>query len=255
MAKVVQLRGQVPGGWSKERWAWMEAVTADATLLPMPRLLASVLARGFANHETAECRPGFVALSKALGASRATIYRALADLEAAGWISRAGGHGPGKAATIGFRFPAQQVAPVRPEQVSRMTPQQVAPVTPEQVSPVNRTGLTQSAPPRPPYMEQPNMNQNARGNRWPRSATKVVVAGGVRPTPFSHLVQIGTDGETEWDGWLLARGFPPLSKIGRRMGEGLIVGWDMPGRYPPGGGDETGTATALRFAQWLRAKA
>ena len=258
MAKVVQLRGQTPGGWSKERWVWMDAVTADGRLLPMPRLLASVLARGFANHETAECNPGFQALTKALGASRATVYRALADLEAAGWIERIGGHGPGKPTTIAFRFPGEQVSPVRPEQVSPMTRevgQQVASVRPEQVSPVTRTGLTETAPPKPPYMDQPNMNQNVRGNRWPRSATKVIVPGGARPTPFSRIILPGGQEAEAWDAWLAARGLPLLAVIGRKAGPGMLAGWDMPSSWPPSDRDETATATAVRFVEWLRAKA
>lgn len=61
MAKVVNLHGARPGGWAKDRWAWIGAVMADGELTPLARLVACSLAQGFANHETAECRPGLEA--------------------------------------------------------------------------------------------------------------------------------------------------------------------------------------------------
>jgi len=250
VAKVVQLRGQTPGGWSKERWTWIKAVAADGRLLPMARLVATVLAQGYANHETAECRPGLAALSKAVAAHKRTVLRALADLQEAGWIERAGGNAPGREATYRFRTP-QQVTAAPPEQVTRMTPRQVTAQSPEQVTPLSRTGDTEEIPPTPPYKDKPNLNHT----RWPRSATKIVVAGGARPTPLSQLVQIGTDQEQDWNGWLAAHGFPALAQIGHKAGAGMLTGWDMPWRYPPSAGDETATRIALRFAEWLRAKA
>lgn len=99
------------------------------------------------------------------------------------------------------------------------------------------------------------MNQNAGANRWPRSATKVVVPGGVRPCPISQLVEIGSEGEFAWDEWLAHHGHPLLSVIGRKCCVGKLVGWDMPTRWPPSESDERATAQAERFAQWLRNKA
>lgn len=254
MAKVSQLHGSSPSGWSRDRWVWLKAVTADSDLLPMARLLANVLAQGFSNHETAECNPGVAALMKALGASRRTVFRALADLEAAGWLSRCGGEAPNKAATYAFRYP-ERVPRMTPERVPPVTPQRVPTVTPERVPPVTPTGATEEIPPTPPYKDKPNMNQNAGANRWPRAATKITVAGGVRPTQISQLVEVGSAAESDWNGWLAARGFPALSEIGRKIGVGMLVGWDMPSRWPPSGSDEPATAVALRFAEWLRSKA
>ncbi len=88
-----------------------------------------------------------------------------------------------------------------------------------------------------------------------RAASRNIVPGGARPTPLSQLVQIGTDAEAAWDEWLEARRFPPLAKIGQRIGAGMVQGWDMPWRYPPAAGDETATRVAVRFAEWLRNKA
>lgn len=246
MAKVVPLRGQTPGGWSRERWVWLRMVTADSRLLPMPRLLATVLAQGYANHETAECSPGFAALSKALGASRATVYRALADLEAVGWIARIGGHGPGKAATIAFRFPSEQVSPVRPEQVS--------PVRPEQVSPVNTTGLMEASPPTPPYKDKPNMNQNARG-KTAGLTPRQLLRGKPRPTVLSQLVQCDGPAAEDWAVWFKHEGFPPLERIGRKVGDGFLTGWDLPFTRPPRADEEIPTRIARQFAEWLKSRA
>jgi hypothetical protein len=254
MAKVVQLRGQTPQGWSKDRWVWLKAVTADGRLLPMARLLANVLAQGFSNHETGECNPGVAALMKALAASRRTVFRALADLEGAGWLSRQGGEAPNRAATYRFEYP-ERVPAMTPERVPPVTPERVPHMTPERVPPVTPTGAMEEIPPIPPYKDKPNMNQNAGAKRWPRSATKVIVAGGVRPTQLSQLVEVGSAHEAAWNEWLVAHGFPALSEIGHKIGVGMLVGWDMPSRWPPSGSDEPATAVALRFAEWLRSKA
>jgi len=254
MAKVTALHGSSPSGWSRDRWVWLKAVTADGRLLPMARLLANVLAQGFSNHETGECNPGIAALMKALAASRRTVFRALADLEEAGWLARRGGEAPGKTATYCFRYP-ERVPAMTPERVPPVTPERVPSVTPERVPPVTPTGAMEENPPIPPYKDKPNMNQNAGANRWPRSATKVVVPGGVRPCPTSQLVEIGSESEMAWNEWLAHHGWPMLSEIGRKGCVGKVVGWDMPTRWPPSEGDEQATATAGRFVQWLRSKA
>lgn len=242
MAKVVPLRGARPGGWAKDRWDWIRQVMAAPGLSPTTKLVAMTLAQGFANFETAECRPGLSALMAATGAARRTVLLALADLRAAGWIENKGGNAPGKLASYVFRWP-QQVQTHAPEQVQADAPEQVQETAP--------TGAKNDAPPKPPYKAEPNMNQN----RWPRSATKIVVAGGVRPAVTSQIVQPGSAEEAEWEAWLAARGFPGLGRIGRKVGPGMLAGWDMPSRWPPSERDEAATATALRFAQWLRSKA
>jgi hypothetical protein len=244
MAKVIQLRGQTPGGWSKERWVWMKAVAADGRLLPMARLVAVILAQGFANHETAECRPGLAALMRAVCTSKRTLLRALAELQAAGWIECLGGNAPGRDASYRFRSP---------HQVPSVTPEQVPSVTPEQVPSVVRTGAIQCAPPIPPYKEQPNMNQNARvktGGLTPRQ----LLRGKSRPAPqLSKLIAFDSHEAAEWDEYLAAKGFPPLERIGRKIGAGMLQGWDLPFNRPPrASADEVERAIALKFADWLR---
>jgi hypothetical protein len=213
----------------------------------MARLVAHSLAIGYANAETAECRPGAKALAADCGTSVRTIERALLDLENAGWIERLGGNAPGVLASIRFRFPEQHPPTVADEHPPRLAD--------EHPPTLAATPATIGNPPIPPYKDKPNMNQNAGANRWPRSATKVVVPGGVRPCPTSQLVEIGSESEMAWNEWLAHHGWPMLSEIGRKGCIGRVVGWDMPTRWPPSEGDELATATAGRFVQWLRSKA
>lgn len=253
MPKVVALRGQTPSGWAKDRWVWLRAVTADGSLLAMPRLLATVLATGYANHETAECNPGLKELMAAVAASRATVFRALADLAEAGWLVRMGGEGPGKKASYRFTYP-ERVSPMTPERVSQVTQEtaeRVSPMTPERVSPVNTTGLTAENPPIPPYKAEPNMNHKGLH----RAASQVIVKGGQRPRSATVCVAAGSVAAERWDEWLAANGYPPLAKIGLRLDQGGRDGWEMPLTIPAGFGDEMASRIALRWADWLRSKA
>lgn len=252
MAKVVQLRGARPGGWAKERWNWIGAVMADGSLTMAARLVAVSLAQGFANHETAECRPGLAALMTAVAASRATVLRALADLQSHGWIERRGGNAPGKVAAYVFRNPGEapeQVSPVRPEQVSSARPEQVSSLRPEQVSSVSGTGLNPATPPIPPYKDQPQLNHKyARQN--PPSA-RAAIRGLEMPQCATRLVVPGSAEAERWDDWLARAGFPALDRIGRqRNGR-----WLMPISTAPDPGDEIPYRIALGWAEWLRSKA
>lgn len=207
---------------------------ADGSLTHVARLVAVALAQGFANHETAECRPGLPALMRAIDAPKRTVMRALADLQAHGWIGRRGGNSPGQAAAYVF-----------------CTPEQVPQMTPEQVPDLAATGAKSCTPPCTPYKDKPHMNHKLA----PRAATRIFVAGGARPTQFSQIVQRGTDGEADWNRWLLANGFPELGQIGRVHVVGMIEGWDMPWRFPPSDSDATASRIALDYAKWLRSKA
>jgi hypothetical protein len=217
----------------------------------MARLCANVLAQGFSNHETGECNPGLAALMRALGAPKRTVLRAIADLEAQGWIARRGGSGPNRAASYIFRHP-ERVPDVAPERVPRMAPQQVPDLTPEQVPDLTRTGATLSAPPIPPYKEQPNMNQ-IRHPKTPRQ----LLRGLARPSPhLSRIIPLGSDAAIEWDDWLAANGLPLLERIGRKAGAGMLEGWDMPFSRPPRAGvDEIEERIALKFVEWLKSRA
>ncbi len=234
MAKVVPMRGASPSGWSRERWAWRKGCMADARLGAMTRLVANELAFGYANAETAECSPGIQTLCDAVGGvHRATIMRALAELVDAGWIIRRGGEGPGRRASYAFRTP-ERVATLRQERVATLQP----------------TCRNPATPPKPPYMDEPNMNQNARV-KTPRQ----MLRGLARPTVLSAMVVIGSYHETAWDAWLADHGHPALHKIGRRIVAGMIEGWDMPWTLPPSPDETMATSIAGRYVAWLRSKA
>lgn len=236
MAKVVTLHGARPGGWAKDRWAWIEAVIADGQLTPLARLVAVVLAQGFANHETAECRPGLAALVQKVASSRASVMRALADLQAAGWLERRGGEAPGRAAGYAFR---------RPEPVSKMRPEPVSPVRPEPVSPVSATGLIPEISPCTPYKDKPQLNHSARPH--PRA----LIRGLPKPQCTTTAVAPGSWAAERWDAWLQAEGFPPLERIGRKINGG----WEMPITVAPTKGEQVPYGIARRWADWLRSRA
>lgn len=236
MAKVVNLHGARPGGWAKDRWAWIGAVMADGELTPLARLVACSLAQGFANHETAECRPGLAALMAAVAAPKRTVLRALNDLQLRGWIERRGGNAPGKLATYAF---------MRPVQVSKMAPERVPPVTPEQVPDLAQTGAIFGAPPCTPHKDKPQLNHNQAPH--PRAA----IRGLPKPQVATSAVAYGSDREAAWNRWLQERGYPPLERIGRR----ISGGWEMPVGWPPQAGEDIPEGIARRFADWLRSKA
>ena len=231
MAKVVTLHGARPGGWAKDRWAWIEAVVADGQLTPLARLVAVVLAQGFANHETAECRPGLAALVQKVASSKRTVLRALEDLQAEGWLERRGGNAPGKLATYVFRRPGAR------ERVPTVTPEQVPTVTP--------TGAIPDISPCTPYKDKPQLNHTARPH--PRA----LIRGLPKPQCTTTAIDPGSWAAERWDAWLQAEGFPPLERIGRRI-EG---GFEMPITVAPDASERVPYGIARRWAEWLKSKA
>ena len=147
--------------------------------------------------------------------------RALADLQAAGWLERRGGEAPGRAAGYAFR---------RPEPVS--------PVRPEPVSPVSATGRISEISPCTPYKDKPNMNHKVaiRGLQKPKCPTKVIAPG-------STAAEL-------WDAWLEAEGFPPLDRIGRQVDGGYL----MPVATAPEVSSSVSYSIARRWADWLKSR-
>jgi len=246
MAKVVQFRGQSPQGWAKERWLWAKKLSADGGLSAFARLLGYTLAIGYANAESAECRPSVAALVKALASSKRTVLRALADLEAAGWIARLGGESHTKAAR--YRF---EMGNLYPASKAAQPAERVPELAPERVPELARTSAIFGNPPIPPYKDKPNMNQKAPAPAGGLS-TRKLLAGKPRPAPhLSVIVPFGGEEEDAWETWLDANGFPPLGKIGKRIEAGMLSGWDMPFKRPPRDPEGFEWGLAVRFAQWL----
>lgn len=88
--------------WRAQRWGWLEGVRRDAALSATARLVAHVLALDFVNVRTMRCDPGYDEIGTVIGASQPTVKRAVAQLVAAGWLSRAGGMGRGNRSSYGF---------------------------------------------------------------------------------------------------------------------------------------------------------
>ena len=246
MAKVIALTGARPGSWSKDRWAWQKAVWADGDLSAMARLLAGVLASGYSNHETGECRPGLKALCDAVGAHRATVLRGMAELVASGWVDRLGGEGPGKAASYRFRFPDQpeRVAAPRPERVAGLRHDGSQDHDPNGSQDCTQRVADLQNPPIPPYKDKPNMNQKSVHPR-------VAIRGLPRPHCVTHVISTTSDRAARWDEWLKAEGYPPLAKIGF-ISEG---GYRMPVSVAPKPSEETAYRIARNWADWLRSRA
>ncbi|HXF73702.1 MAG TPA: helix-turn-helix domain-containing protein [Actinomycetota bacterium] len=143
-------------------------------LPPTVRLVAHALAT-WADQDGANCRPAIEQLQEATGRSRATVCRALRDLERRGWIVRARrGGGRGRATEYGLRIPPQAAARVEqilcglppegpwdgtgfdigdgdPGRGNRLTDETVSPPKPshpgaETVSPVRPNRLTGETP-------------------------------------------------------------------------------------------------------------
>lgn len=246
MAKIVQFRGQAPQGWSKDRWLWAKALAADGSLSAFARLLGYTLAIGYANAETAECRPSVSTLIKTLASSRSTVQRALSDLEGAGWIARLGGQSPTTAAR--YRFELGNLYPTsRAARLQKPVPE----LTQEPVSELGVTCVSFENPPIPPYKDKPKLKQNspARGTSL---SPRQLLRGKSRPSPhLSVIVADGSEEEGAWEVWLDANGFPPLGRIGKRVDHGMITGWEMISNRPPRDPEGFAWGLAMRFAEWL----
>ena len=241
MAKVVQLRGQTPSGWKQERWRWIGAVLASVAVSDRAKLVAVSMAQGFANHETAECRPGVAALCRAVALDKRAVQRALADLREAGFVQPLGGEGPGKLAGYRFCWPGERVTPA--------TPERVTPATPERVTDLTPTGDKSSAPPIPPYKDEPKLNHT--GTPQKPASISAQIRGPQQPRVLTHIIAPGSTREALWDEWLARHGYAPLSEIGFKA-QG---GWRMPVSVAPRETDEIPFGIAVAWAEWLRSKA
>ena len=96
--------------WRQQRWGWLESVRRDATINPMARLVAHVLALDFVNVESMRCDPRMTDIADALSTSPDTADRAVKALIKAGWVVAKSGRGRGNHTSYGFLTRAKIVA-------------------------------------------------------------------------------------------------------------------------------------------------
>jgi hypothetical protein len=113
---------------SRDRW--IRGAAADPTLSPIARLVAVRLGL-FLNCKTGRCDPSYGTLGREISISERSAIRAVAALEARGWIEVDRNAGGRRDNTNQFRLltPAGRVTPVSPQGVTAESPLDVSGVT------------------------------------------------------------------------------------------------------------------------------
>ena len=246
------------GNWNRARWGWLKAVTGDAELPPMARLLAHVLATQFSHHETAHCAPGTDTLADALATSVDTVKRALRDLAAARWLFKTEGRGRGNRSEIFFlggNNVVPMICPKGPEASCHDRPKAAqAPITKHKKggkpAPVyDRERATQKGADMrgkggkaaPSYIKADPKNiqragQPSETDLSKRSSGRMDWTSYDRATApetwtgILFTIKRGGNAETAWNDWLTGHSFPTLAEIGARSG---AEGWAVPCTLPP----------------------
>lgn len=212
--------------WNRARWSWLSAITADADLTPMSRLLASALVTQFSHHDTAHCAPGYDRLAAALGVTREAIKKVVRALVASGWLLRSEGRGEGHRSAFSFVMKAghtTNVVAIAPKQSANRPQNQAAegavssPFLKHQKGDrTEQEGGQNGTTPCTPYKEYPRHIQRARATA---------------PHPERPMVPIdqGSTHEAQWNDWLRRNRWPSLVELDPRYGDG----WAVPLRSPP----------------------
>lgn len=205
--------------WNATRWLLLKRVTADASLVPMARLLATVLVTQFSHHQTGHCAPGNDTLAAALGTSADTIKRALRALSDAGWLTKTDGRGRGKRSLILFEGGGNVVPMIRPD----------AGYGPQNATPEGGRDA-------PHYITEKGAHMHEKGGTHALSYNKadpktIQRARATAPLPERPMVPIdrGSTHEAQWNDWLRRNRWPSLVELDPRYGDG----WAVPLRSPP----------------------
>ena len=263
------------GNWNRGRWGWLKAITADADLSPMARLLAHVLATQFSHHETAHCAPGTYTLAAALATSADTIKRALRDLAAAGWLIRTEGRGRGNRSEIFFLGGTNIVPMIYPKGPEASGHDRPKPAQ----TPTKWHKNWRAYPPfcNREQAAQKGADMRGKGGKYAPSYIKadskdIQRVGRPSGTPVSHqksgrpdysaydratapekwegalfTIKCGGGAEEAWNSWLTTHGYPTLSEIAPKSGND---GWYLPCTLPP---RPDGDRFAINLAEkWAR---
>ena len=261
------------GNWNRARWGWLKAITGDADLSPMARLLAHVLATQFSHHETAHCAPGTETLADALATSVDTIKRALRDLAAAGWLIKTEGRGRGNRSEIFFlggNNVVPMICPKGPEASGHDSPKAAQATTTKPEKGGNPAPLADHE-----RATKKGADMRGKGSKSAPSYIKadpknIQRAGQPSETPnlqrpssrmdFTNFdramtsekwdrplfpIKPDSDAVDDWDRWLAKRGHPSVAQIApKNAGE-----WGLPFRRPP---SEAGSIEAMLSEKWAR---
>ena len=225
------------------RFEWIKAVLRS-DVSDRARTLATALALEFFNDATGQLNPYVPTLAGYLQRSSDTVKRAVAELEAAGWLVRSVGRGRGNSTNYVMVSPGN-VVPMRPVTTTQDEPKRVQ--KPTRVArakggkPARKRGQTCTSHIR----KEQSSEQRGRAKA---PAGLPATAGHARPSP--HLtapVSPGSWQAGEWDRWLADRRLPCLSMLRALQIDGTFV---LPWSRPPTSGDQTGEGIALRVIEW-----
>lgn len=206
---------------------------ADPALTNAAKLVAAVLVSQFAHNESAECHPGIAALAAALATSEDTIKRGLRALEEGGWITRGDGCHRGKKLGITFHMVRNKGCNYHPLKAEKGGNTDPLPKK-ERGADFRGKGCNSVCPPRPPYKDKPNLNQEKRPQRPHSNLEAIIAAGG-----FEHEA---------WDSWLLGRGYPALEHLGDAIRQGGKAAFVVPYKTPPPA--EFAEKIAEKWVEW-----
>lgn len=225
----------------------------DTRLGAMAKLIGMTLCDDFAHHETGRCDPFLATLSEALGTSKDSVKRGLADLERYGWIERIKGRGRGRPSSIKFTARTSAVAVLLPENVHSLADHREGkaaepmPGKGANLPPITKNGVAKKG-----------AKITQKGCKSALSHSEPKRTKGTRPQHSDEkpvlnnpaVAHFGSDREAEWNRYLVERGVPSLEALGVLSSDADGRGWEVPFRRPPSEHDAITTSITRRWVCW-----
>ena len=95
-----------------DKFSYLHAAIADPDLSVAAKVVLVSLVLKFRNSKTSRCNPGMATIGKAVGRHRRNVARAVAELDARGWLKIATTRGGSKLNTNKYSFDFKQRGPV-----------------------------------------------------------------------------------------------------------------------------------------------
>lgn len=201
--------------WNTQRWAWLDAVHSDRGVSDRARLLADVLCRRLANNQTGLCIHTLDYVAAQLCKSKRTTQRALQELEQRGWVRAIRRCGRSGFVRFHFEKVAEASQITRRKKVTDLSSRRSEKV-PNQTLKHDRSDA--------PNIE-PNINQSHEGNAPSRKP--------ICPYPTLFVAEDDDHAIADWNKWLIANGFEPLSELDLNAEQDGQQGFMLPSRYAP----------------------